>query len=291
MRTIFLDSKGLYKNMDDKSYLMKIFEARVGYPLNLDNPKTFNEKIQWLKLYDRKTEYTKMVDKYEVKAYVKSIIGEKYIIPTLGIWDTFDDIDFDRLPNQFVLKCTHDSGGIVICKNKKNFDYQETKKKLNYYMERDYYKVWREWPYKDVKHRILCETYMEDKETGELRDYKFFTFGGQVKALFVATNRFSETETTFDFFDENFNHMPITNGHPNSPIPIQKPLNFELIKTLASQLSVGIPHVRVDFYEVNGEVFFGELTFSHWSGMVNFEPPEWDRIFGDWIVLPSEKCT
>lgn len=289
MRTLYWNSKGLYNRLDDEKYLKKIFEACVGYPLNLDNPRTFNEKIQWLKLYDRKQEYTTMVDKYAVKDYVASVIGEEYIIPALGVWDSFEEIDFDMLPNSFVLKCTHDSGGVVICKDKSKFDYEKARETLNHFMKRNYYMVWREWPYKDVKHRILAETYMEDSESHELTDYKFFAFNGKVKSLFIATDRFSQEETKFDFFDENFNHLPMTNGHPNSTIPIKKPQNFELMKTLAEKLSLGIPHVRVDFYEVNGKVYFGELTFSHWSGLVKFDPPEWDEKFGEWIELPKKK--
>ena len=288
MRTIYFDSKGLYRGLDDETYLKKIFEARMGYPLNLDNPRTFNEKIQWLKLYDRRPEYTTMVDKYEVKKYVGSIIGEDYIIPTLGLWDSVEDIDFDSLPNQFVLKCTHDSGGIAICRDKKSFDIEQAKERLDKFMKRDFYMRWREWPYKNVRHRIIAEKYMEDS-SGELRDYKFFTFNGVAKALFIATDRTSTTtETKFDFYDMDFKHLDFTNGHPNANIKLEKPETFEEMKSLAEKLSKNIPHLRVDFYEVNGKAYFGELTFYHWSGLVPFDPPEWDKTFGDWIELPDK---
>ena len=255
--------------------------------LNLKNPKTFNEKLQWLKLYDRKPEYTKMVDKYEAKKYVAEKIGEEYIIPTLGVWDNFDDIDFDSLPNQFVLKCTHDSGTIVICTDKSNFDIESAKQKIDSRMTFNYYYMWREWPYKDVKPRIIAEKYMVDSTTEELRDYKFFCFNGEVKALFVATDRQkSGEEVKFDFFDANYNHLPIRQGHPNALIPPKKPECFEEMKKLAQKLSENIPQVRVDFYEVDGKIYFGELTFSHYGGIVPFEPEKWDYKFGDWITLP-----
>lgn len=228
---------------------------------------------------------TDIVDKYEAKRIVGEIIGEKYIIPTLGVWDRFDDIDFELLPNQFVLKCTHDSGGLVICKDKSKFDVSKAKSIIENCLKHSFYWGQREWPYKNVKPRIIAEKYMEDSITEDLRDYKFFAFDGEVKALFIATERQTEGETKFDFFDSDFNHLNFTNGHPNAEKMPLKPQNFDLMKTLAAELSRGIPHVRVDFYEVNGEVYFGEMTFSHWSGMMPFDPEEWDYKFGNWIKL------
>lgn len=274
--------------MPDEKYLRLRYRALMGKNLNLKNPKTYNEKLQWLKLYDRKPIYTSMVDKYEVKEYVANIIGSEYIIPTYGVWDRFEDIDFDILPNQFVLKCTHDSGGIVICHDKSTLDMKKTNKILSKSLSRNYYYLGREWPYKNVKPRIIAEQYMEDKDTLELRDYKFFTFNGVARALFVASDRQNpETDTKFDFFDMDFNHLDFTNGHPNAENSIQKPGSFEEMRMLAERLSKGIPHVRVDFYEVNGKVYFGELTFSHWSGFVPFEPECWDYTFGRWIDLST----
>ena len=289
-RHSILNSRGVYKNVSDRKVIEKEFKLTFGRKLDLDNPQTFNEKLQWLKLYNRKPIYTTMVDKYEAKKYVADIIGEEYIIPTLGVWDRFEDIDFDALPDQFVLKCTHDSGGLVICKDKSKLDIGKAEKKIKKSLVRDYYLYSREWPYKDVKPRIIAEKYMEDSETQELRDYKIFCFDGEVKALFIATDRGSQTEETkFDFFDENYNHLPFTNGHPNAKILPQKPEQFELMKELASKLSEGIPHMRVDFYEVDGKVYFGELTFFHWGGLVPFEPEEWDYTFGSWIKLPEKQ--
>ena len=206
-----------------------------------------------------------------------------------GPWNHFDEIDFDALPNQFVLKCTHDSGGLVICRDKKTLDMTAANKKINESLRRNYYLHTREWPYKNVKPRILAEQYLEDEKTKELRDYKFFCFDGEPKVLFVATDRQSkQEETKFDFFDMEYNHLDIRNGHPNADVPPEKPRAFEGMRALAAQLSKDIPQVRVDFYEVNGQVYFGELTFFHWSGKVPFEPTKWDGVFGEWIRLPKK---
>lgn len=272
----------------DRGFLEALFPLRVGYKLNLDNPLTYNEKLQWLKLYNRRPEYSKMVDKFEVKKYVASIIGNEHIIPTLAVYDHAEDIDFDMLPEQFVLKCTHNSGGIIICKDKSKLNCKKAIRELAHELRVNYFYHNREWVYKDVKPRIIAEPYLENIG-GELIDYKWFCFDGEPKALFIATDRFrKDEETKFDFYDSGFNHMPIKNGHPNSTKPIAKPTSFEEMKELAKKLSKGFPHVRVDFYDVNGQVYFGELTFFHWSGMKPFEPQEWDYIFGSWIVLPEK---
>lgn len=258
--------------------------------INFKNPVSFTEKLQWLKLYDRNPEYTTMVDKYLVKDYVAKKIGSEHIIPLLGVWDKFEDIDFEQLPDQFVLKCTHDSAGLVICRDKSRFDILKAKKIINRSLKRNFFYAAREWPYKNVKPRIIAEKYMEDPVTKNLPDYKFFCFDGKVKAMFVATDRFSKTEETkFDFFDSSYHRLPIKNGHPNSDTPPKKPASFDEMKRYAELLSKGIPHVRCDFYEVGGTVYFGELTFYHFGGLVPFEPDEWDRTFGSWIKLPVDK--
>ncbi len=276
----------LLQKLPDRWFIQAKYFYHFRKFANLRNPKTYNEKLQWLKLYNRKPEYSKMVDKYEAKKIVASIIGDEYVIPAYGVWDKFDDINFDILPNQFVLKTTHDCGGIVVCKDKTKFDRIAAKDFLEKHQKRNYYAEGREWPYKNVKPRILAEKFMEDTETKELRDYKFFAFNGNVKMLFIASDRQSENEQTkFDFFDENFNHLDLCNGHPNRESGIKKPVSFELMKNLAEKLSKDIPHVRVDFYEVDGMVYFGELTFFHWSGFVPFQPEKWDEIMGNWIQL------
>lgn len=279
--------------LPDKPYLQLMFYAQLGYKLDLCNPKSFNEKLQWLKLNDRNPVYTQMVDKYEAKRYVAKIIGDEYIIPTIGVYEKGDDINFEELPNQFVLKVTHDSGGIVVCKDKSTFNRIEAVKALNKSLKENFYYMNREWPYKNVHPRIIVEKYMENGGNNslknELTDYKFFCFNGEPKLMFVATDRFtSGVETKFDFFDTNFNHLPFVNGYPNSTINIPKPASFELMKELACKLSTGIPHVRVDFYDVDGHVYFGELTFYHWSGFVPFYPREWDYKIGEMLDLPSK---
>ncbi len=269
------------------NYLKKIFRYRMGEELDLINPESFNQKIQWLKLYDRNPKYTKLVDKYEVKFIVDRILGTGYTFPTIGVWSHFSDIDFNELPNEFVLKCTHDSGGVVICKNKINFDKSAAKKKLEGSLKNNYYTISREWPYKNVKHRIIAEKYMVDESGYELKDYKFFCFNGIAKVMFIASDRQNTNEETkFDFFDMEFNHLPFTNGHPNSNKIIIKPKSFEKMKKLAEILSEGIPQVRIDFYDINGNIYFGEMTFSHWSGFVPFIPDEWDYRLGSMINLP-----
>lgn len=286
---IGMSNRNVLKWVPDKTYLKMLFWARMGKKLDLKHPRTFNEILQWLKLYDRKPIYEKMVDKYEVKQYVTEKIGEEYVIPVLGIWDRFDDIDFDKLPDQFVLKCTHDSGGLFIVKDKNNMDLEVARKKIKKCLKANYYWHGREWPYKNVRPRVIAEQYMEDGETGELRDYKFYTFNGKVKALLIATNRqSSEKDTTLDYFDADLNWLDFRWGKPNAKEKPQRPDHFELMKTLAEKLSANIPHVRVDFYEVNGKVYFGEMTFFDGSGFEKFEPSSWDCVFGEWLTLPQK---
>lgn len=284
-----LGHRGWFNWMDDENYLKLIYRIKMGKALNLDAPRTYNEKLQWLKLYDRNPLYTQLVDKYAVKEYVAKKIGTEYIIPTLGVWDRFEDIDFDALPDQFVLKCTHDSGGLVICRDKSKLNRREAAAKVNSCLKQNFFWGQREWPYKGVKPRIIAETYMEDRMTRELRDYKFFCFSGNVKALFIATERADSAETKFDFFDQDGRHLPFINGHPNADVTPDLPVHLEKMKELAQKLSQGIPQVRVDFYEANGRIYFGEITFFHWSGLVPFEPESWDYTFGSWLELPEAK--
>lgn len=286
-RILFFAFHGFYDYMDDEAFIRKVYQARMGKVLNLDNPRTFNEKLQWLKIHNRKPEYTIMVDKYEVKKYVSNIIGEEHIIPTLGVWDRFDDIDFDLLPKQFVLKCTHDSGGLLICRDKDKFDFKTAKKKMNHFMKHDYFLQNREWPYKNVKHRIIAEKYMENTISGQLCDYKFFCFDGKVKCMKVDFDRFIEHHA--NYFDENGNllYFGETICPPIYERKIVFPDNIDKMKKFAEKLTVGQPFLRADFYDVDGEVYFGELTFYPASGMGSFTSEEWDYQLGEWIKLPG----
>lgn len=285
---VSLGHRGWWHWMDDETYLKLAFRSKMGKKLRLDDPQTYSEKLQWIKLYDRRPEYTAMVDKFEAKKIAAELIGDEYIIPTLGVWDRFEDIDFDKLPDKFVLKCTHDSGGLVIVKDRSRFDREAARKVITRCLGHNFFWGQREWPYKDIRPRVIAEEYMEDSETKELRDYKFFTFDGEVKALFIATERGAKEETKFDFFDADFNHLPFLNGHPNADVTPRKPRHFELMKELASKLSAGLPQIRIDLYEADGKVYFGEFTFFHWSGFKPYVPEEWDYRFGGWIRLPEK---
>lgn len=276
----------LKRIVPDKMWLKIIYRREMGYSLNISNPQAFNEKIQWLKLYDRKPEYTKMVDKYAVKEYVASKIGGQYLIPTLGVWDSFDDIDFDKLPNRFVLKCTHDSGGVFICGDKSTFDKQSAKKKMTQSLKTNYFWGTREWPYKNVKPRIIAEKYMEDSNNQGLIDYKLMCFNGEPKCTFVCENRFS-TEFTITAYDTDWNIIPFEREHPRRKQPGDRPLGYAEMLELARKLSEKIPFVRVDFYEIDGHVYFSELTFYPGAGFTPFNPPEWDKKLSDWLVLPD----
>lgn len=273
----------------DKQYLKIWYRNRMGYWMDFDNPKTFNEKLQWLKLNDRKPEYTTMVDKNAVKNYVADIIGDQYLIPTLGVWDKFDDINFDALPNQFVLKCTHDSGGLVICKDKSKLDKKAAKTKIEKSLATDFYRLGREWPYKNVPRRIIAEQYMEDEKDKDLKDFKFMCFNGEVQSTFVCSDRATGKGLHVTFFDRDWNKLPFERHYPASIEPIPQPINYHRMMTLAEKLSRNIPFVRVDFYEINGNVYFGELTFFPGCGTEEFNPVEWDYKFGQMINIDNIK--
>ena len=287
-RFLVLAGRGYKGNIPADVFLKKMYKIKTGRELNLEKPVLYNEKLQWLKLYDHRPEYTMMVDKYYVKQFVAERIGDEYVIPLLGVWESVENIDFNSLPDKFVLKTTHDSGAVIICKNKKVFDINFAKKRLKYFLRRNYYNCNREWPYKNVNPRIIAEEYMEDSTYKELRDYKFFTFGGVPKVLYIAQGRGNGESTVADFFDMEFNHLDLTIDHNMANTPPEKPRCFEEMKRLAAILSEGTPQLRVDFYEVDGRIYFGEMTFFHCSGFEKFHPEEWDKIFGDWVKLPNK---
>lgn len=278
---------GLTNIIPDKVYLKLTHWIRFGEKLDFSNPVTFNQKLQWLKIYDRNSEYIKLVDKILVKNFVADNIGEEYIIPTLGVWNSSDEIDFDRLPNQFVLKCNHDSGSVIVCKDKSKLDVESAKRKLTKGIKTDAFFWGREWPYKGVERKIFAEKYMKDDDSDELKDYKFMCFNGKVKCSFVGSERYSEDGLKITFFDLDWNVMPFERHYHKSSIPIKKPKNYEKMIYLAEKLSKNIPFVRVDFYETGGKVYFGEMTFYPGSGWEEFKPYEWDKKLGSWIQLPE----
>lgn len=277
----------------DKIYLTLLFRLRMGYWINWKNPKTFSEKLQWLKLYDRRPEYTTIVDKYAVKEYVAKKIGEEYIIPTLGVWECLEDIDWDSLPQKFVLKTTHGGGGsgVVICKDKATFDKAAAVAKLKRSLNSCIYKSLREWPYKDVSKRIIAEAFLEEsiptKNDVGLSDYKFYCFNGEPQIMMVSVGRFSDN-LCFDYYDMKWNKTSLLLGGPNSDINHPCPPCFEEMKSLCRKLSKGIPHVRCDFYIINNRPLFGELTFFDGSGLMKFLDHTWNYKLGAMIKLPFE---
>ena len=278
--------KRILRAIPDAIYLSILYRVKIGRQLNLKKPITYTEKLQWLKLNNRQSILTTLVYKYKVREYVKKQIGEEYLIPLIGgPWKGVEDIPVDVLPEAFVLKTTHDSGGVVICRDKGSLDWNKAKKKLKCSLDTNFFWRYREWPYKNVDPFIIAEKYMVDESDYELKDYKFFVFYGEVKALFIATDRMAETDTCFDFFDRDFNHLPIINGHPNSSHRINKPDKFEEMIELAEILGKGFPHVRIDLYNISGKIYFGEYTFFHFSGITPFEPDEWDYKFGEWLNI------
>lgn len=282
-----LGHRGFFNWMNDSLYIKIAFWAKMGYFPDLNNPESYNEKIQWLKLNFRDSKYPKLVDKYDVRNYVESKIGIEYLIPLYGVWSKFEDIDFSNLPEQFILKTTHDSGTYIICKNKKKLDMKKSEKKLNKSLSRNYYWGQREWPYKQVNPKIISEKLLVDKEYNDLRDFKFFCFNGEPKLMFIASDRGKNTK--FDFFDLDFNRLNLKQHYPNSDKVIERPKNFQKMIELARKLAKGMPHVRVDFYNINGKIYFGELTFFHFSGWEKFDPQYYDELLGDYLQLPNEK--
>lgn len=286
--------RGLFNWMDDATYLKIAFRIRMGEKLDLHHPVTFNQKLQWLKLNDRKPEYSNLVDKYEVKRIVAEKIGNEYVIPTLGVWDKFEDIDFDSLPNQFVLKCTHNSGGLIIVRDKSKLDIEEARKKINKSLKHNYYWGQREWVYKNVKPRIIAEKYMEEKRNEgryvigqdiQLVDYKFLCFNGKVQSIFTCTERNSNDGLKVTFFDREWNKMTFERHYPSSRKTVNRPYNLEKMIKLSERLAGDIPFVRIDLYNINDRIYFGEYTFFPGSGMEEFTPREWDVRLGDMIEL------
>lgn len=264
------------------------FKRRFGYLPNLDDPKTFNEKLQWLKLYHRNPLMTVCADKVAVRDFVAERIGSEYLIPCLGVWDNPDDIDFDKLPDKFVLKVNWGSGQNIIVKDKSKLDLEEAKKKLAHWMQpqKNHYYYAFEWSYKDIKPKIIAEKYMEELNEN-LIDWKIFCNYGKPIFLFLGIDRFKDLR--FNFYDTNFNQLPFKQHYKNSDKKIEKPECFDKLLELAEKLTKDFIHARADFYVVNNKIYFGEITFFHFAGLHRFDPPEWDRKLGDLLVLPKDK--
>lgn len=275
----------------DQTYLSRFFYLRMGYRLNFDNPESFNEKINWLKLNDHNPIYKTMVDKYMAKEYVAKIIGDEYVVPLIGVWDRYSDIDFQHFPDRFVLKTTHDSGGVVVIRDKKSFDKAKAEKKINKSLGRNYYWFGREWPYKNIRPRIIAEEYLGDisrrkhsNEMDEWVDYKLMCFNGKVRCSFVCTER-SSGSLKVTFYDSDWKELPFERHYPKSACHIPKPKSYIEMVEIAEKLSDGFPFMRIDFYEVAGRPIVGEITLYPGSGFEEFNPIEWDYKLGRWIDL------
>jgi len=284
-----LNKIGLLK-MNDKKYLELRYKLKFGYRPNLEKPKTFNEKIQWMKLYYRKPELPSFVDKAEAKEKVAKIIGEQYIIPTIGVYNNFDEIDFDKLPNQFVIKCTHDCASVIICRDKNKFDVDDARQKINkalavkHYGEHD-----REWAYSQIEPRIIVEKFMKNEGTDDITDYKFFCFNGEPKVMYISMGLEDHATASISFADMDYKLLDIERADYKSLDRLPpKPKNFEKMKDLARELSKDFPQVRVDLYEINGKPYFGELTFYTCGGMVDWKKHEYDERLGKMINLPEK---
>lgn len=276
--------------LPDKMYLQMFYFSTTGHFINFKNPKGLSEKQQWLKIYDQHPEYSRLVDKLAVRDHIDSVLGEGHMFPLLGKWERFEDIDFDSLPDQFVIKCNHDSGSTRVINSKDELTsekLEEMKKFYNKRLSRDFFYAGREYPYKGIKPYIIAEKLMVDEDHPEksIEDYKFFCFNGEPRVMFVVTDR--NTDCRVDFFDMDFQHLDIVNNHPNSDKPIAKPAKFDEMKEVAAILSKGMPFVRIDLYELNGKIYFGEYTFYNCGGFRLCEPPEWEQRMGDWIELPK----
>ena len=276
----------------DEMYLKVLYRLYHWKKLNLEHPVTFTEKLQWLKLHNTSELCTHLVDKYGVREFIKEKIGEKYLIPLLGVWEHFEEIDFDKLPNRFVLKTNHGSGGVIICKDKSTLNKEAAKRTLEKSLRENYFWKGREYPYKNVPPRIIAEMFMEDDNGNPPVDYKFFCFDGEPQVLFYASERFNAQglPPKFDYYDMELNHLPVrSKGHENAVNKLEMFPQFEEMKRLARILSRGFAHIRVDLYLVNGNIYFGEMTFHHDGGLVPFVPEMWDKKFGEMIKIPIDE--
>ena len=274
-------------NIPDEKYLKLKFYLETGYWPDLKQPKTFNEKLNWLKLNHRKELYTRLADKYLVKEYVSEKIGSEHVVPLLGAWETYDQIDVGGLPAEFVLKATHDSSGVIICMDKTKYDANAAGRHFNKVLSENYFYSSREWPYKDIKPRIIAEALLKsDDHNSIIRDYKFMCFNGVPRLMYCTVKG---TDVYENYYDMEFNPVEINRGFPRHIPEFEQPKSYMLMKELAEKLAKDIPFVRIDFYESDGQVYFGEFTFYDWGGFKPFKEKEWDYKLGEWINLPTTK--
>lgn len=283
---IFLNNRNILR-LSDKTYLKIRYRASMHKKLNLDNPQTYCEKLQWLKLYDRNPKYKQLVDKYEVREYITKTIGEEYLIPLIGVYNSFDEINFKNLPKQFVMKCNHDSGSVIICNDKEKFDINKAQKKITKALKTDFFYNGREWPYKGINPKIIIEKYLSETPNEQIKDYKIYMFNGKLGYFSICSER--EKKLKITFFDNNRKLIELRQEGYENDKKIKLPKNYNKMVSLAEKLSKGIPQVRVDFYEVKDKIYFGEMTFFDGSGFFHFVPEKYDYIWGKKIELPSRK--
>lgn len=274
--------------LPDSLFLRFAYPRFIGRPLHLRHPRTLNEKTQWLKLHDRRPVYKIMADKYAAKKFVADRVGAEHVVPLLGVWNSFDEIDFASLPDQFVLKTTHDSGGVVLCDDKQTFNFKKARETLDASLARDYFLFGREWAYKSMPRRIIAEP-MLPLVNGDLPDYKVFTFNGEAKLTFVATNRHRPGGVLMNFYDREWNALPCSRYHPRNPIETECPKNYPAMIRLAEEFGKDMPLLRTDFYLVDERVYIGELTIYPSSGFDRFDPESYDELFGSWLHLPCDR--
>lgn len=290
-RLILQINQGKFDHLDDETYLKLKFKACLGRDLNLEDPRSFNEKLQWIKLHDRDPKYTMMVDKYLVRDYIREKLGEEYLIPLIGAWDSPDEIDFDSLPDQFVLKCNHNSGlGMYICRDKSKMDIKQVKHDLRLGISQDYFLTGREWPYKNVSRKIICEQFLINNTEHDLKDYKIQCFNGKIDHAFVCVGRSDPQNIRYYYFDEDWNALPYSVNECNDKdfLASLKPQTWEQMKAIANKLCEGIPEIRVDLYEVNGRIYFGELTLFTSSGFDDTITTAADYEIGGHFDLPTK---
>lgn len=269
--------------LSDRSFLKFIYRLRMGKPLNLSSPQTFNEKLQWLKLYNHCPQYTNMADKIVMRDYVKAKIGDGHTVPLLGVWDSFNDIDFDTLPNEFVLKTNHDSGNYIICRDKSSLDLKEAKKKMEHSLKRNYYSRTREWQYKEIKRKIFAEELLDSGNI--LTDYKFFCFWGKPEFMYIEKE--TDDNPSQAIFDMDLNVVPFSMDDEKTKVLPAIPSVFNEMAEMASKLSQDIPFLRVDMYYVKDTIYIGEVTFFHYGGFIPFNPPEWDYKIGEKLDISN----
>lgn len=282
--------RNVLKLLPDKMFLQIYYKKNMKRFIDFKHPKSFNEKIQWLKVYDRKPLYNKIADKYEVRDYVRNILGENYLIPIYGVYNNFSEIDFDKLPNQFVIKCTHDSGSVVVCRDKSNFDLEKARIKIELGLRHNAYDYAREWQYKDIKPRIIVEKYLEQEDGETIIDYKFFCFNGEPKFFYISQGLENHATARISFYDLDGCKMPFRRTDyeefEKDKLPSRKDDMINLSRKVAQ--AIDSPFIRVDFYQINGKIYFSEFTLHPCSGVMPIEPREWDYVLGDWLILPNK---